>query len=103
MELKLILIGGIYGMQALEPVDVTDLPGEQRAFASELASAAGTASDAPAAAVARTEGQTFRIEISRDDGTTVTHSWPESARARDPRLDQLIDTLWRTAKPAQGG
>jgi hypothetical protein len=102
MKLQLIMIGGIYGFQALEPVDLIDLPAEVRAFATELASGEGSTPDEPTAEVGgRTERQTFRIEISRDDGTKVTHSWPETARANEPQVNRLIDALWRAAKPAQ--
>jgi hypothetical protein len=101
MKLQLIMIGGIYGLQALEPVDLIDLPSEVRAFATELASGEGSEPGDPAPEAARTERQTFRVEISRDDGTKVTYSWPETARASEPRVDRLIDALWRVAKPAR--
>ena len=101
MKLQLFLIGGIYGFQALEPVELIDLPIDVRGFASELASGEGSITEDTTLGVNRTERQTFRIEISRDDGTKVTYSWPETARAMDSRVDQLIDALWRSAKPVQ--
>lgn len=100
MEIQLILIGGIYGVQAFEPVALTDLPATVRAFATELAAGGGSTAEPDTSALTpRTERETFEIEISRNDGTKATYSWPMDARADDPRLDQLYEALWSTAKP----
>ena len=97
MRIQMTMRGGLYGTLELEEIDTEAAEIEVSAELQELLRA--ETPDEGRLADGRSEGQTYELRVVLGNGSTRKLRFTESAFEDDARLEQLVDVIWKQAKP----